>query len=577
MPDFEPNRNEFLVAEVNQLRIILEHEINRFWIVYLAFLLQKSNKSFSTLKEALSLIADKEVYNYISQTLHTVNISDIDKFINIVIEFDQKALETYILQYKTEGDFKLPYSVNVLASKSVNLNKNDVFIDAFPRDGEFLVITYKNYGVRQAIGFQISREMYICNKIKADVINAKIEFINYSFLNAKVPMANKYFLMPPLNMKISDKEFYFEEVKRNYPELENSRTCEILYIVKALENLKEDGKIVCIIHAGFLSNTGRSELSFRKWLADNHYVETCINLPPKIAAPYLGVQLTLLILSKSNKDGFRVIDFPKDSNEAKNVLNDSKIDEIIEAKTKDTPFSSFINYKNISDSYNLNPEYYLAKREVEYRDAEKNLEIGKIATIIRGCNSIQKELDIRTSVEPTLNKFLTASWEQDRQMPSELRSLKEIKDNELKYCLKEGDLILSKMGQPKFDVAHNIENKKILVSGNLYIVRFDTNIVNPMYVKCFLNSCSGYELLDNALTGTTTPTLSVEMLSRIKIPIFPMEVQEQIAQRFSFYESMKSDFYEKIQKIDNRLESLFEDVLTNKDILYFTDDGEPLL
>ena len=150
-----------------------------------------------------------------------------------------------------------------------------------------------------------------------------------------------------------------------------------------------------------------------------------------------------------------------------------------------------------------------------------------------------------------------------------------IKDNELKYCLKEGDFILSKMGNPKFDVAENIKNKKIIVSGNLYIIRFDQTKVHPKYVKCFFESCEGFDLLESALTGTVTLTLSVDMLKKIKLPLVPYDKQLEVVNAYNLLDGKKKQYYREIEQINRRMDSLFGDVLKNgKDALHVTDDGE---
>ena len=566
----------FTSKEIEHIKICLEKQNNAFFIAYLALLLHEQDMECTSLDATCSLISDEKIRHFVKSKLS--ENKDVEKFINLVVQFEKSALVGFMMTQRTETDFKLPQSLAILAGKCAEIKSDDLLIDVFPRDGEFLIVNYSRYRMREAIGYQLSEELFYINKIKALIMDQPLSFVNKSFLEADIPTADRFFVVPPFGIKTTEKDkALLHEVCKKYPELENTRTQEILYIVKAVENLKENGKVVCCLPSGFLSNTGRSETAFRKWLFDNHLIESSILFSPKINYQTTAIQLAFIVLSKNEKKHFTVVDateFCHKSVKGSTIELDN-VDSILEAIKEEGKYSKVISIENVSDTYNLNPAYFLAHTEVVETYGYESAEISSIAEIIRGCNSIQKELDNRLTDDNTSIKYLSASWEDPNKIPNDLPALSSLKDNEYRYCAKEGDFILSKMGNPKFDVIKKRNDEEILVSGNLYIVRFDQSKVLPMYAKAFFEG-SGNILLEDALTGSVTPTLSVDMLKKIKIPLIPMEKQKEIANNLHAFELMQDEFNEKIKKIGWRIESLFDDVMNNK-TNYYTEDGDLLL
>ena len=107
---------------------------------------------------------------------------------------------------------------------------------------------------------------------------------------------------------------------------------------------------------------------------------------------------------------------------------------------------------------------------------------------------------------------------QDGLIDDELSSLKVLDPSLEKYCLKDNDLILSKNGYPyKVAIAHPRPGQKILANGNLYVIELDQDKINPLYLKAFLESETGINILKSITVGATIPNLGVEKLKKIQI------------------------------------------------------------
>ena len=92
---------------------------------------------------------------------------------------------------------------------------------------------------------------------------------------------------------------------------------------------------------------------------------------------------------------------------------------------------------------------------------------------------------------------------------------------------------MSKNGAPfKIAVAEIAENDIVLANGNLYIVRLNTDIIDPYFIAAFLSSDDGKEALERYVVGTAIPNLPLKNLKELQIPVPPMEKQKKIASAY---------------------------------------------
>lgn len=143
--------------------------------------------------------------------------------------------------------------------------------------------------------------------------------------------------------------------------------------------------------------------------------------------------------------------------------------------------------------------------------------ISQLLEINRGASISPADIKARTVSEDTGIQYLRIANIENNYIDNEMDFLKNIEDREYKYLLKENDIVLTKMGEPKFALAKNLENKKIIVSQNFYILRCKEN-VNPLYIRAFFESQLGFERLDKAYIKNTVPTLPVKNLEQITVP-----------------------------------------------------------
>lgn len=63
----------------------------------------------------------------------------------------------------------------------------------------------------------------------------------------------------------------------------------------------------------------------------------------------------------------------------------------------------------------------------------------------------------------------------------------------------------------------------LLATGNLFVIQLDETKVNPFYVQAFFTSEAGVSLFRSICTGTGLPTISLDKLRKLVIPLPSLE------------------------------------------------------
>ena len=68
---------------------------------------------------------------------------------------------------------------------------------------------------------------------------------------------------------------------------------------------------------------------------------------------------------------------------------------------------------------------------------------------------------------------------------------------------------------------------KDILSGNLIAIRVNKNIINPYYLKAFIDSKVGALALRSIQTGTSIITITVNGLKEMKYPYYQKKIKKQ--------------------------------------------------
>ena len=172
---------------------------------------------------------------------------------------------------------------------------------------------------------------------------------------------------------------------------------DLAFTMHMLSYLSSKGTAAIVEFPGVLYRGGAEE-KIRKYLVDNNFVDTVIQLPSDL---FFGTSIaTCIIVLKKNKQDNNILfidasnEFVRGSN--KNKLSDENIENIltlIKNRTNEENKSVLVTYEEISNnSYNLSVNLYLKvtsdEEEIDIVELNK-----KIKEIVEKQDKVRKELD----------------------------------------------------------------------------------------------------------------------------------------------------------------------------------------
>lgn len=343
---------------------------------------------------------------------------------------------------------------------------------------------------------------------------------------------DKVFLDCPFGMRLTYVRTlgdYLEPLRSGKSPMGRPASADWAFCKLAFDSLKDDGTAVVVIANGSTFNGG--DESARRFFVENGMIRAVVSLPDRLY-PNTSVGCTLLVLGR-NRGGVRIVDATDLVAEGRrqNSLSDNGVEEIVRRLSTDGDNSKLVSREELaSKDYVLYADRYLGEPPV----LENATKLGNlINSIERGANLRARELDQLTTEEETGLYYLRLADISDGIISADLPHLREVDNSTERQWLKTGDLVLTKNGAPfKVAVADVPEGHTILANGNLYIVRLDTERVDPYFLAAFLSSEDGKRSLEQMAVGTAIPNLPLRNLKQIEVPVPSMDKQHEVANKY---------------------------------------------
>lgn len=333
-----------------------------------------------------------------------------------------------------------------------------------------------------------------------------------------------------LRARMLNRDYPF--IEGSYPFVKSGMAADWLYLMSAMNLLKENGKVVAFVSAGCLFTNQDKEA--RKYFIDNGYIESIVILPRKMYSS-IGINIAMVVLSKGNKEIHLVnAESIYKKGRRQNEFTEEHIQKIFDASKNDTEISvTVVNEKFADEDYSLMPERFIVNTE---QNIENGKYLGDLVTINRSAMITASELDKLTVIDnrEVDTYYLRLSEIHDGVISENLPKISHIDKKQEKLLLMQDDIILSRNGYPFKMALFNMQEKnvKVLPVGNLYVLRADKKQINPVYLKAYLESQQGIANLKGMLTGVAMQVISTERLKQLLVPVPPMEVQNKIAEKY---------------------------------------------
>ena len=502
----------------------------------------------------------RKVVGEISDRINTDLISESEKF---DAESCVKLAESIELKKdfyaKISGDILCPSSVSETVMKIMNVSSEDVICDFGCGSGKFLLDISKNLQKKKV---DVKLEGYEINRIRSlsalcllemNGIEVTVKEMNYLQENDSSTY-EKGFVFPPFGLRYEQIEW--KMLTEGYTDLFSSRMeSEMLFILKALEHIKDGGKLIALVPKGvaFRKSTEKA----RKYLYENNLIEGIISLPAGIL-DYINIPVDLWILSKCRNCGIKFLNATEmkvAGSSSRDIQIDS--DAVAEAYLKN-PYS--VDSREVEEhSYSFSQSSYLATDIV--KSIPFPVHISEVCNIEKGSQYTLSRFKDQISEAPTDYQILTSANIQDGIV--EYDKLPYIKEDGklLKFKLEENDLVLTtKSTVVKILSVHNLPQRNIIVTGGMLIIRPDTNKINPIYLKMFLDSDIGKNELSSIAKECLILTISpVDFKNDMIVSCPPIEKQNELAGAYSKLVMEINELNKKISEMKNQIDNLFEE------------------
>ena len=452
----------------------------------------------------------------------------------------QEELRELVLHLNDEEPFNrslnthsTPDSIRNLAHAILGIRDGERVADLGCGRGDFLISAAESASGLHLFGIDTSIPCAVLTAIRFDLLDTDGVVELGDMLEAEIPSKfDKVFSNFPFGMRptfMRGKGEYYESMRFGREGIGRPTSADWLFNKLAYDSLAEGGKAVTIMTNGAAFNGG--DLQARRYFIKNGMVEAVVALPSNLF-PGISMSTVLIVLGK-NDGPIRMVDASDLSISGRrwDTLGKDEIAEILNRLANDGDSSRLVSAEELATTkFNLFPSRYLG-RCIELENAAY---LGDLAlSIERGASITAHDLDMLTVDEDTGLSFLRLSDISDGCIGDDLPHLRELDPKTEKQWLRTGDLIVSKNGAPfKIAVAEVPEGKTILANGNLYIIRLDTERIDPYFVAAFLASDDGKELMERMVVGTTIPNLPLRNLKDIQLPVPDKNVQDAVARQY---------------------------------------------
>jgi type I restriction enzyme M protein len=331
---------------------------------------------------------------------------------------------------------------------------------------------------------------------------------------------------------------------------------EVLFVDYIAEHLNPNGRGGVIVPEGIIFQSGIAYKKLRKMLIENS-LYAVVSLPAGVFNPYSGVKTSILFLNKNlakktanilfvkvDNDGFGLGAQRREVKEndlplALEIINKYKQSVIenkeIEFNLAETKLAHLVKKEKIAESgdYNLSGDRY--KEAVTYNRKWDFVELLEIADIGSGNSAPQGEKYFKNGKYPFYRTsdvgkvHISTNLIQSNDYVNELA----VKEKRL-HLFPKDTILFPKSGASTFLNHRVMISKEGYVSSHLATIVPNEKKIYPLFLFYLLLKIDAKTLTPDQ----AYPSLKISKIQKIKIPLPPLEVQEQIVAELDSYQKI---------------------------------------
>jgi type I restriction enzyme M protein len=404
----------------------------------------------------------------------------------------------------------------------------------------------------------INSNIVIKDSLKEPVLNEN-PYIN----NADIILSNL-----PLGLKWNINEIgYRDDFKYNIPSTMNA---DWLFIQRGLAAINPNGRAAFIVSKGTLVR--KTEKKIRELILKDDLIEAVISLPSNLYGSKT-MPIEILIINKSKdttlKNKVLFIDASKDfykKERGKNALKSAHVDKIINAYHKYGEIEGYSKIVDISmiEKHNseLNSFLYINNDSINLEESKMKF-LSEVADIKRGLQLSKTDTDNSKNPENNSYYYIKISDINDDNIEFN-EKIKNLSDSKIQsYELKPNDILISARGTLIKLAIYEQGMLPSVFSGNILLIRVKHDY-NPYFLKFYLSSPKGREIISSMQGGSTIVALNPNKLKDMLVPDISLEEQNVLAERIK---SNESNYKQRIQQAQNIYDQNLKAI--DEEIAYF--------
>ena len=322
--------------------------------------------------------------------------------------------------------------------------------------------------------------------------------------------------------------------------------CRELEMV-ALENLAsyitQEGRLVIVMPAR-ITFAGMRVADLRRFMQTTYKIEKISSLPEGVI-PNTGIKTYMLEFASGTTENVIIRDLEVFGERRKTV----PIDNLGVANETEASIDEFKQM----DSWNINKIFAELEQAIEMDMFSVNTEyLGKVAEVFRGKAITTRSekgnvgvINISNIGEYELNIDGLEYIEEDRRIQT--------------YILKAGDILMPARGTSIRTVVFDEQKFPCIASANVIVIRPNNEVLDSVYLKIFLDSFSGKNLIESFQQGHGIMNVSHRDLNDMLVPVPQIDEQKQIAHKYiAAYKKYKAT----VEEAKREWEAVLKDVQT---------------
>lgn len=510
--------------------------------------------------------------------------SEISASVDVVSD---RVLETVILD--TTGEYLdatgritsrhagiyTPGTLSELAIRLLNIQAGEKVCDICGGIGNFTLQAFLQQPEASYWSKEINIEAQAIMEIRMDVlaklgyakqIHAEMgnAFDSFRQNSSEVLHFDKVFGNYPWMMDMDRRDIessgFLQELEAKAPGVCKRNASDWVFTFLMLDRMKETGKAIGIMLNGSTWNQVSSCKTARKYFLEHGLIEAVIALPEKVFRD-TAIATTLVVFSHENKN-VRMIDATRLCTEKmrQNIFTHDNIDAILAAYKEDGEHSCRVSVNDILEKNDtvIHPSRYLGNAA----PVKNGKPLGEVLKdVYRGAPLTAKELDGILTDVPSKYQYVMLKQINDGVIDADLPYVSALDKKYEKFVAPDHSLILSKIGTPfKCAVVEASPNRKLVINGNMFILRVDEKKANPYYLKAFFESDYGTALLSGICVGSVIRTFNKKALENLVIPLPSLAKQNEIANEYLSIQDEMQIYKMKLAKASRKKSQLFDEM-----------------